>query len=406
VWLSKLVLGSFLSDAHTHIHTHTCTCPSLHPRATARSSALLCYTLWRTLALFRHKPLHSSTSHLYHSSLHCFSFCTVNGFLQFYFGDSNLTKPDKFLLGKIKESEEGWVDLSVIGSFTRMKQLVPSGDVQELATTLRTSSNDLLEISEDGANVRRSATCPLPKESLYNKRTLYTKGWDLEGTSIDSVDTYFTEKGFKVLSTRLRYAFGTKEFKGSVFIELEDVDAAVKACGEKFAVGENTLGVEMKDAYHTRKKAERAEKKGKKAGAGGEKKAEEEEEPEEEFVAGCILGFKGVPDDTSREDFKEAFGKYAEVSWVDFQRGDTSGEVRFAGADAATVLAKCVEEEVKINGVVPELAVLDGEQELVSVCVHLCTCVFSSRSKFLLPEGTNALFQGWRRVFAVQYDDL
>jgi hypothetical protein len=285
--------------------------------------------------------------------------------VQFYFGDSNLTKPDKFLLGKIKESGEGWVELSVIGSFKRMKELSPSGDVQVLATTLRTSTNDLLELSEDGTTVRRSATRPLPKESLYNKRCLYTKGWDLETTTIDSVDTYFTEKGFKVLSTRLRYAFHTKEFKGSVFVELEDTDTAVKACAEKFAVGENTLQLEMKEVYHTRKKAERTEKKSKKAGAAAEKKVEEEE-PVEEFVAGCILGFKGVPDDTSREDFKETFGKYAEVSWVDFQRGDTSGEVRFAGADAVTVVAKCTEDGIKINGVVPELAVLEGEAELVS----------------------------------------
>jgi hypothetical protein len=90
-----------------------------------------------------------------------------------------------------------------------------------------------------------------------------------------------------------------------------------------------------------------------------------------------------VPDDTSREDFKEAFAKYADVSWVDFQRGDTKGEVRFSGPEAANVVAKCVEEEIKINGVVPVLTVVEGEAEEVSSqtqpniqipALSLCSC--------------------------------
>jgi len=285
--------------------------------------------------------------------------------VEFYFGDSNLTKPDKFLIQKIKDSEEGYVELSILGSFKRMKELVPSQDVQIIAAALRTSKDDLLDVHEDGTKVRRSATRPLPKESMYNKTALYTKGWALDGTTtIDTVKAYFVEKGFKVLSVRLRYAFQTKEFKGSVFVEMADVDSAIKATKEEFKVGDNTLVCEMKEVYHQRKKSERNDKKAeKKAEGGGGGAAAKEEEKEEPIIEGCVLGFKGVPDDTSREDFKEAFGKYADVSWVDFQRGDTSGEVRFAGPDATKVMEGCKKDEIKINGVVPELSVLTGEAE-------------------------------------------
>ena len=178
----------------------------------------------------------------------------------------------------------------------------------------------------------------------------------------------------QVLSVRLRYAFQTKEFKGSVFVEMADVDTAIKATKEEFKSGDNTLVVEMKEAYHQRKKSERNDKKAEKKSAGGGGAAAKEE-VEEPIVEGCVLGFKGVPDDTSREDFKEAFGKFADVSWVDFQRGDTSGEVRFSGPDAATVKEKCEAEAVKINGAAPELHVLTGEPEQVcfflpDACMH------------------------------------
>jgi len=287
--------------------------------------------------------------------------------VEFYFGDSNLTKPDKFLVGLIKSGTQGFVDLSVISKFKRMEELIPSKDVQILAAALRTSANPLLEVSEDGTLVRRSPTCPLPKENLYNKRSVYTKGWDLETTKDERpIRTYFEGKGYVVLSVRLRKALHTHEFKGSAFVELKDVDEAMKAAKEEFEVeGGNKLEVEMKEAYHARKKAERAKNKAEKKAASGESEGggAKEEVAEEPFEKGCILKFSGVPDDTSREDFKEAFGKFSEVSWVDFQRGDTEGEVRFAGPDAATVVEKCVAEEVKINGVLPVLTVVDGEDE-------------------------------------------
>ena len=45
-----------------------------------------------------------------------------------------------------------------------------------------------------------------------------------------------------------------------------------------------------------------------------------------EFEKGCVMHFTGVTEQTSREDLKELFGEYGNISWVEFERGQT--EVR------------------------------------------------------------------------------
>ena len=45
-----------------------------------------------------------------------------------------------------------------------------------------------------------------------------------------------------------------------------------------------------------------------------------------EFEKGCVMHFTGVAEQTSREDLKELFGEYGNISWVEFERGQT--EVR------------------------------------------------------------------------------
>ena len=43
--------------------------------------------------------------------------------VEFYFSDSNLPR-DKFLLEKVAETEEGWVDIALISIFSRTAQLL------------------------------------------------------------------------------------------------------------------------------------------------------------------------------------------------------------------------------------------------------------------------------------------
>ena len=235
------------------------------------------------------------------------------------------------------------------------------------------------QVDEDNTKVRRNPAKPLPEENLFNKRAIYSKGWDLKETTIDSVETYFTEKGYKVLQVRLRRLPVTKDFKGSVFVELSDVEEATKCAAETHKVGETELLVEMKSAYHQRKNAERLAKRKAKAaakkdkadadgtdGASATKKEDAAPAEEEVYELGCVLKFEGLADDTTREDIKEKLNPIQEVKWVDFQRGDTGGEVRFEEAGSAIkVKAKADEDKVEINKKVPTWTVLEGEEEKV-----------------------------------------
>lgn len=64
-------------------------------------------------------------------------------FLQYYFGDANLAR-DKFLQEE-RNKDNGWVSLSVLLTFNRLKTLTEDSAV--IMTALRKSTNELLEVS-------------------------------------------------------------------------------------------------------------------------------------------------------------------------------------------------------------------------------------------------------------------
>lgn len=73
--------------------------------------------------------------------------------VEFYFSEQNLGK-DKFLRAEMtKTAPENWVDISVLSSFNRMKVILPSGDVAEVAAALKGS--EVVEVSPCGKKVRR-----------------------------------------------------------------------------------------------------------------------------------------------------------------------------------------------------------------------------------------------------------
>ena len=71
---------------------------------------------------------------------------------------------------------------------------------------------------------------------------IYTKGWDFRKTTTDSVEAYFTGKGYTVLNVRL-----SMNFKGWVFVELSDVEEATKCAAETHKVGETEILVQIKE---------------------------------------------------------------------------------------------------------------------------------------------------------------
>lgn len=194
--------------------------------------------------------------------------------LEYYFGDSNLPS-DKFLKAKMKENEEGYVDISVLLTFNRLKDL--GATTEAIVSSLKSSS--LLAANEAGTRLRRVK--PLPDKPEFDSRSVVVSGWPVNGAepTIDEVIGLFAPCG-KVLRIVLRRKYttpgghrdyqqhdakgkgtGTKEegrdkqrkFIGSVFVEMESAEAAERVVAEEFeiTVKNEETGVESKRKLHS-----------------------------------------------------------------------------------------------------------------------------------------------------------
>lgn len=127
--------------------------------------------------------------------------------------------------------------------------------------------------------------------------------------------------------------------------------------------------------YFSEKEKEFSEKKAKKS---QEKKAKNkmveesnklEEEPEEEnkLPKGATLFMKNFKDDTMREHIKEGLKAQFEVdpesiAFVDFEKGQTQGYIRFTEENAAQKLAEKI-KDFKVKEAEIEVKLLEGDEE-------------------------------------------
>lgn len=290
--------------------------------------------------------------------------------LEFYFSESNLRK-DKFLRDAIKKDSEGWVPISVLITFNKLKKL--STDVEEIAAAVKDSEE--ISVSEDGSKLKR--VCDIPVEDTSKERTLYAKGYPIDDpdVTIESVSAQFAEHG-EVLMTRLRKDPRTKGFKGSAFIEFKDaasVASAVKACNNE----DKTVSLQWKDTpllcvmeltdWLTRKEAKRVKRKeGKKRGTSGDdleenggKKAKiaadedasssaKKDEPLE-YTKGLIIKVDDVPSGTSLYEIKDCFKAIGEVKFVEFSEGSSTAWIRVADIASSVAVVTALEKGLKIT---------------------------------------------------------
>eukprot|EP00911_Craspedida_sp_UC1_P000327 UC1_evm1s250 len=284
--------------------------------------------------------------------------------IEYYFGDANLPR-DKFLKEVTAKTEGKWVPIETLLTFNRLKAL--SEDAAVIAAAL--SGSELVEVSEDKLKLRRNPAKPLLDESVLQRRSIYAKGFPVEGTTIDSVTAFWSAKGLLVRSVQLRRDH-KRTFKGSVFVELKDEDEAKKVLADGADLDGNALLIEAKQAYLARKKAEH---KAKKKGGGDKKDADEgaeaggasaESAVPDDFLAGAVLHVSKVGADASREELKEALGAHGEVAWIDFSREDVEGYVRFTEAGKATAAAVAAKEApITVKGNAVEIRALEGDEE-------------------------------------------
>eukprot|EP00232_Nephroselmis_pyriformis_P003315 CAMPEP_0182912470 /NCGR_PEP_ID=MMETSP0034_2-20130328/37532_1 /TAXON_ID=156128 /ORGANISM="Nephroselmis pyriformis, Strain CCMP717" /LENGTH=282 /DNA_ID=CAMNT_0025049145 /DNA_START=26 /DNA_END=870 /DNA_ORIENTATION=+ len=265
--------------------------------------------------------------------------------VDFYFSDSNLPK-DKFLREKVGEDVDGFVDLKLICSFSRIRELlkfkgkeVDDERVAQIAEVIKAGST-FVTLSEDSLRIKRTDFSGDTDLDAVNKavdaRSVYASPFPLT-TTIESVMAFFKAAKPVVLSVRMRRHTTSKDFKGSVFVEFETPEDA-KAVTEMALENEGaSLLLELKPDYLQRKIRERKEKPERPAAPPSarepapkdkpEAKAPEPEPEPEPIVEGLIVKVT-VPDGTelTREQLKEAAGgPDAGVDFIEYSKGGTGG---------------------------------------------------------------------------------
>lgn len=293
--------------------------------------------------------------------------------IEYYFGDMNLPR-DKFLQEQIKE-DDGWVPLETMIKFNRLAQI--STDIAVIAGAIKKSTNDLLEVHEDGTKTRRSPDNPLPDFTKERRddlklRTIYAKGFPID-LQLDQLLEFFGKSG----STEHIQMRRTKErdFKGSCFVVYHSQESA-----KKFLEGDETAKFNdteltrcYKDDYYKRKMDEKKKEKledfqkRQEEREKREKKQVEEKKAsvEERMTKGAVLHMSDIPNGTTREDIKEAFAEYGNVAWVEFDRGDKEGKLRFHDENAAIEThPKLTDGKITIKDTPVECRIVDGEEEV------------------------------------------
>ncbi|BDA41164.1 Lupus La protein homolog [Coccomyxa sp. Obi] len=315
--------------------------------------------------------------------------------VEFYFSDSNLPR-DKFLKEKIAENAEGFVDLELLCTFSRMADVLGLRKVKEGKTkpvnpeilaqvvdVLRTS--DSVEVSSDGKQVRRAKPIESPEEvaKKVDARSLYASPFPFD-TSLDAATAFFNTVA-PVNCVRMRRHIVSKDFRGSVFVEFASEEQAAEVLGKSLVYEGAPLHLERKADFVAKKQKDREAKAAAREAAGeatngtgedADAMSEGEEEPQTapapaepeeklDFEEGCLMGFDfgDASHDLSYPDIKAAFPQFG---FVEFQKGGSSGIIRFKSKDGLESSLKLADDngKVSVSGVAAAVRKLEGEEEV------------------------------------------
>ena len=291
--------------------------------------------------------------------------------VEFYFSDSNYRK-DTFLRAAAESDPEGFVPITTLLTFNKLKQMTT--EVDKVSEALKDS--DSVVLSADGKKLKRAE--PLPDVDTSADRTLYVKGYPLEDAdvTIESVAEQFTKYG-KVSYVRLRRG-NDKKFKGSCFVEFSS-PAEMQAANDA-ANADGKMNLEYKGTpflcvipfktWHANKQAKAEKRKAEKETTTTSNKrkledgADKEEEKAVTFESGLLVKITNLPSEMNVIEFKEFLKKSVEVKFVEYNRGDTFAVVRLGNAETATKLLDLVNggltfnDDVKLEG-----SLISGEEE-------------------------------------------
>ncbi|XP_069097708.1 la-related protein 7 isoform X1 [Pleurodeles waltl] len=141
--------------------------------------------------------------------------------VEFWFGDVNLQK-DRFLREQIEKTRDGYIDISLLLSFNKMKKITT--DAKLIARALKNSS--VVELNLEGTKIRRRL--PLGEQPQdVDERTVYV---ELLPKTVNHswIERVFGKCGNVVYISIPRYKT-TGDSKGFAFVEFETKEQAEKA---------------------------------------------------------------------------------------------------------------------------------------------------------------------------------
>lgn len=258
--------------------------------------------------------------------------------IEYYFSENNLRR-DKFLISKVAESDDGWVEISVLLTFNRLKTI--SDDASAIAEAVKKSNHGTVQVSEDNTKLRRHPENPLPefnetRRKEYQARTAYAKGFPLDSTLTTLID-YFHENFENVEQVQMRKYFCPKTknylFKGSVFVTFKTREIAEEFVNKpELKYNEKDLLRYTQPKYIESKKKEREEFDKKKKAKKDSKEPAADDRPEFALPKSAVVHFVGAESEITREDIKARIAEIdsaLEVAFINFQKGDKDGDLRF-----------------------------------------------------------------------------
>jgi len=294
--------------------------------------------------------------------------------IEYYFGDYNLSK-DKFLLEKVKEDDEGWVEIDVLLTFKRLASLTTDKEV--IAKALKKSENGIVNVNEEGTKVRRDPGNPLEELTEERKkeimgRTAYAKGFPLD-ESLDDIMSFLEPHGPVISCAKRTYLDkATKEqnFKGSCFIVFKDLENCKKFIeAESIKYKDTELVRKWQTAYIDEKRQEIQDRKNKRKKKKKEDRGKVEEPPKLTFPKGAILHFTGITDEQvlTREEIKNKVAEIneSEPAYIDYNKGDKEGYVRMPKENGAVEFCKKLTDDglVEVGDAKLTFKTLEGEVE-------------------------------------------
>lgn len=254
--------------------------------------------------------------------------------VEFYFSDANLPR-DRFLQEELKKNEEGWIPISVIGSFKRMQAL--STDISVISEAIKASS--LVEVSADGLSVRRSVA--LPEESADSmKISVVVRGFSPEST-LEELESFFATVSESVAAIRLRRNPLTKSFKGSVYLHLKSEEEAARVAEMKtLTFGDLNLEILTMTAFMEEQNAKQLARSNKKS----EEAAEEAVPLTLEDVKQMVLTVTGCPTDMDHRLLRTALSSKGPIAFVENVTSEGFSVVRFKEPVASSLIASITAE--------------------------------------------------------------